>query len=204
MGKAMESRDKPAKQTHRREQAMGDLRNAVSAAAVGRAVLFDDPTNMLGAIVASSLANMDATTLVLHTEGARAERTYYFKGEKKKARMKNRQMQTLDENNSRTKYLRIKFWCTTLASGKLCTPVFSLTVDGLKSMQRLKVCLLPCSCAFCLDSHPAFSPTPASRPRQRRRSYRVWHPLPDSCRAQEEGKAQEEGVFEGRSDSARA
>jgi hypothetical protein len=55
-------------QTLRRAQAMGDLRNAVSAAAVGRGVLFDNPENMLGAIRQSHLANMDATTLVLHTE----------------------------------------------------------------------------------------------------------------------------------------
>ena len=129
-------------QTLRRAQAMGDLRNAVSAAAVGRGVLFDNPENMLGAIRGSHLANMDATTLVLHTEGARAQRTYFFKSESKKARKKNQQLQAVGETKTPTKYLRIKFWCTTLASGKLCTPVFSLVVDGLQTMERIKVFLL--------------------------------------------------------------
>ena len=73
--KELDQVEKAQRQTKRRAQAMGDLRNAVSAAAVSRAVLYADPENMLGAIVGSALANMDATTVVLHTEGVHAERS---------------------------------------------------------------------------------------------------------------------------------
>jgi hypothetical protein len=186
----MESRASASQQTLRRAQAMGDLRNAVSATAVGRGALFDNPENMLGPIRQSHVANMDATTLVLHTEGARAERTYFFKGESKKARTKNQQLQAVGETKAPTKYLRIKFWCTTLASGKLCTPVFSLVVDGLQTMERIKVFLLLYLVELALPLSFSFT---ACRTRQRWRSTGAWTSIPDSCRTQEdEGQEEEE------------
>jgi hypothetical protein len=70
---------------------------------------------MKGVLDKVCLANMDATTLRLHTDGVDAEDTYFFKGEIKKTRARGLPLQRVQSGIGKTTYLRLKFWCTTLA-----------------------------------------------------------------------------------------
>jgi hypothetical protein len=126
-------------QTKDRLEGMADLRNAMTAAVMGRAVLFDDPENMTGPMPNTSVSNCDATTLVLHTDGVKSETTYFFKGEKKKARQKGKQMQRAGKTKGKKVYLRLKLYVTTLASGYMFDPIFSITAPGVDKIRRFKV-----------------------------------------------------------------
>jgi hypothetical protein len=125
-------------QTPRRAAAMGDLRNAATAAAVGAAVLFDDPINREGPMPATHIANMDASTLVLKAEGYESNRRAWFlKGSKKKARQEGKQVQVVG-TRKKAECQRIKLWLTTLASGQLLTPTFTLVDPGVQKLERIK------------------------------------------------------------------
>jgi hypothetical protein len=54
-----EKRGKAQTQTLRRAQAMADVRNAFTAAVMGRVVTFDDPINMRLPMRSQCMANMD-------------------------------------------------------------------------------------------------------------------------------------------------
>ena len=130
---------KPGRQTRRRAEAMGDVRNFVSAAAIARAMLYDDPLAMVGPIPASHLSNMDCTTMLLTTEGTTALKTYFFKGETALARKGGKQLQSVMGTKLKKEFVRVRYYCTSIASGRLCTGVYTLTVPGLKEMQRILV-----------------------------------------------------------------
>jgi hypothetical protein len=123
---------------------MGDLRNAVSAAVVGRVVLYDHPVRRLGVVAPHDVINMDASTLVLHDGGAGSMETWFLPGEKKKARKQGRQLQQVGK--SKGEYLRLKLWATTSASGMLYTPIFSMVAKGVTEMARIKV--IQCDTCF--------------------------------------------------------
>jgi hypothetical protein len=81
---------------------------------------------------------MDATTVVLSAGGLRKEKTFFLKGELRKARKEGKQAQFVGERKA-SEFLRMKFWCITLGSGYLATPVFTIAVPGLIKMVRMKV-----------------------------------------------------------------